>query len=432
MEVCQVLKMLLVWWLVSPSSCLAQVRDEMEEGRHLGHAQWKPRPPKREFPPKRKRVSYYHYGGGKNSMSKMSSKKQTSYYKNKQFPRYYRRKKMKSSKGKKMKSSKSMMMMSSKGMNMMSSKSMNMMFKNKSMNVFRPGKRKRPRPPPLSPRTTTIVTDFSSLFSLAPDEGSRVVLVLPRPSDDNLSGQILSLVQQGLDITNLGPGSPCPSANGVEVQVPSRRSSLRIPLVSDTIITLCVDGVVAALQYVVFEDFDDNVGGTDPGDEVRLCLCVSVFDSLIVGWRSHLFFMRFALLWQFPDSFVEVLDVSGDQFTATVFFGPGVGRDIPGTFVLYENATLQEGRRRLVADEFYVFPPNRPSDIGDPCPVPGADFLPPNRVFALTLVALRSPADKAVRGCTNGSIVSVVDFRFVGNSPRTLVSSRSLDICPII
>jgi len=114
-----------------------------------------------------------------------------------------------------------------------------------------------------------------------------------------------------------------------------------------------------------------------------------------------------------------------------VFFGPGVGRNIPGTFILYgsEPANDVEGRRLLV-DQFYVFPSGQQADIGDICPVNGAERLPSDRIFPLTLLVLRSEEDKDVYGCKGGVIVSAIQFRFIGNDSPTLLPTTSPTTLP--
>lgn len=122
---------------------------------------------------------------------------------------------------------------------------------------------------------------------------------------------------------------------------------------------------------------------------------------------------------QFPDSFVEVIDASStsisETFETELLFGPGVGRDIPGTVALYGAEPLEiSTRRRLDVKEFYVAPPGRQVRTRTPCPIPGSEFLPPDRIFPITLHILRTTDDQIVYGCNDGVILSKIYFRYIG------------------
>ena len=119
---------------------------------------------------------------------------------------------------------------------------------------------------------------------------------------------------------------------------------------------------------------------------------------------------------------MEIIDASStsisEPFETEFLFGPGVGRDIPGTVALYGTELVNvSNRRHLLVREFYVAPPGRSVRNRSPCPIPGSEFLPPDRVFALTLHILRTTDDQVVYGCNNGIILSTIDFRYVGSSP---------------
>eukprot|EP00977_Amphora_coffeiformis_P001313 scaffold272_cov160-Amphora_coffeaeformis.AAC.4 len=295
--------------------------------------------------------------------------------------------KMKNS-GKMKSSMKSGKMMGSK---MKSNTSMYTNRKGKGHDIFRPmmtwkgkGKGKGVSPPD----TTFVSADVSAataenpivLFSLA-QEGGQIVVDLTLPNEQQVDG--LYLVQG----SDLQPGAPCPpatSGSSTEVPLTPGQETIRVSLAADTIVALCIDGFVVAQQYSIFETFD--------GQNID----------------------------EFPDTFVESIDVSNASvetpYIETVFFGSGVGRDIPGTFILYGSEPLNAmGGRRLLVDQFYAFPPNQRGNIGDPCPVVGAELLPSDNIYALTLLVLRSPEDQGVYGCSSGIIVSDIQLRYVGN-----------------
>eukprot|EP00977_Amphora_coffeiformis_P018173 scaffold6270_cov162-Amphora_coffeaeformis.AAC.10 len=123
---------------------------------------------------------------------------------------------------------------------------------------------------------------------------------------------------------------------------------------------------------------------------------------------------------QFPDSFVDVIDASStsisEPFETEFLYGPGVGRDIPGTVALYGTELVDlSNRRHLLVKEFYVAPPGRSVRIRSPCPIPGSEYLPPDRVFPLTLHILRTTDDQIVYGCNGGIVLSTINFRYIGS-----------------
>jgi len=73
-------------------------------------------------------------------------------------------------------------------------------------------------------------------------------------------------------------------------------------------------------------------------------------------------------------------------------------------------------RRQLLVKEFYVAPPGRNIRNRSPCPIPGSEYLPPDRVFPLTIYILRTTDDHIVYGCNDGIILSTINFRYVASS----------------
>ena len=72
-------------------------------------------------------------------------------------------------------------------------------------------------------------------------------------------------------------------------------------------------------------------------------------------------------------------------------------------------------RRRLSVDAFYVAPLGQTVSVGDACPYPDSNFLPPDQNFPMTLYVLAGQTqDIVVYGCESDTVIGYVVFRYVG------------------
>ena len=145
----------------------------------------------------------------------------------------------------------------------------------------RPPPRPTRRPPYRKPTPSPeISTDFSLatvdnplvLFALA-ETGTEVVVDLSLPNNNRVDE--LYIVRD----ENVVPGSNCPPVGGSLVPINRQRRTASVPLNGiDSVVALCVGGVVVAQSYYVFEAQAD-VGG---GDEVSVLVMYFLlyFDSL--------------------------------------------------------------------------------------------------------------------------------------------------------
>ena len=144
---------------------------------------------------------------------------------------------------------------------------------------------------------------------------------------------------------------------------------------------------------------------------------------------------------QYPDDFVEVINFGAaneaDLLTLQYDFGPGTQFSGAGTIVL-TGAHPSGIRRRLEVGDFYQAPLNAEVQIGDPCPLAGSQFLPPDDIFPISLFVLSGTNDQVVYACST-DVVGVVEFiytdqttpapSFVGTPSPTMVSREGLGCC---
>ena len=107
-------------------------------------------------------------------------------------------------------------------------------------------------------------------------------------------------------------GLICPREGGIFIGG-STANMLTVPLDDiDTVVALCSGENVISKSYYVFEDFGSGVGGGAGGTEVRYAGLMLIFSYCIPKSRLHsltvVFFLNEIVL--YPDSFVEVLDMS--------------------------------------------------------------------------------------------------------------------------
>lgn len=110
-------------------------------------------------------------------------------------------------------------------------------------------------------------------------------------------------------------------------------------------------------------------------------------------------------------------------------YGPGVGRDGPGTVVFVTrttrplNTTGTPTRRRLSKNlvALYVAPAQSQVAMGAACPVPNSVFLPPHEIFSVTLFVLVGVRDWTVYACDDESVtVAVFLFEYIPLAPSTV------------
>lgn len=139
---------------------------------------------------------------------------------------------------------------------------------------------------------------------------------------------------------------------------------------------------------------------------------------------------------QFPGSTVIDFDFSeaslANPLDQKFFFGPGAGLDVPVPLILYGNRVMTATPwRKLLVDGFYLAAADVAIEIGDACPMPGSEYVPPNDVFPLSLVVLEEARDQTLYACSARFVVGIVRACYLSGIITTDFPTRSPTIASL-